>query len=152
MSTRAMLAENIESPMVQELISNTIVRFSIQDNKYILGFVREVVPTLPKATAKEKSQQTQTYEITFQKKIGFDTAKQKQVFKTEKVSTDLELLVQIGDPNKKGSILSKPRRVRISFISNGKPSDSEYSTLLNNFNGKLPLSSEDILRKSNFIN
>lgn len=39
-----MLAENIESPMVQELISNTIVRFSIQDNKYILGFVREVVP------------------------------------------------------------------------------------------------------------
>lgn len=43
-TTRTMLAENIESPMVQELIYNTIVRFSIQDNKYILGIIKEVVP------------------------------------------------------------------------------------------------------------
>ena len=62
-----MLAEHIESPMVQELINNTIVRFSIQDHKYILGIVKEVVPILAKQSGKEKG-----YEITYQKKCGFD--------------------------------------------------------------------------------
>lgn len=71
--------------------------------------------------------------------------------KNEKVRTDLELLIQMGDPKKKGSLFSKPRRVRVSFISNGKPLDSEYQNLLQNFGGQLPVTIEEINKKGNFI-
>jgi len=43
-----------------------------------------------------------------------------------KTLTDLELMVHVGDPKGKSMYYNKPKRVRISFISNGLAQESEY--------------------------
>ena len=46
--------------------------------------------------------------------------------KNMKTLTDLELMDHVGDPKGKSGYCSKPKRVRISFISNGMAQESEY--------------------------
>ena len=41
-STRQIIASNIDSVMLRDLIVNSIVRFSLQNNKYIVGFVKDI--------------------------------------------------------------------------------------------------------------
>ena len=40
--TRKHLAEHIDSPMFKDLIVNTLIRFSIQNEKYVNGFIKDV--------------------------------------------------------------------------------------------------------------
>lgn len=65
--------------------------------------------------------------------------------------TNLELLIQMGSPSVNLNLHAKPNRVRVSFISNGKPTESEYEALLKSFGGKLPITIEEINKKGNFI-
>lgn len=61
-STRKMLADNVDSIMLRDLVEHTLIRFSINNGKYILGLVKNVVPT----------QGEKKYVISYQKQIGFD--------------------------------------------------------------------------------
>ena len=45
------VAEYLDSPMLKELVAGSLIRFSIQNGKYILGFVDDI------------SQGTQKYDI-----------------------------------------------------------------------------------------
>lgn len=66
----------------------------------------------------------------------------------EQVNTTKELTVMLGNHG----LFEKPRRVRISHISNGLPNEIEFQELKLNFNkGKFPLQKADIDRKSNLI-
>jgi hypothetical protein len=40
--SRVLVAEYLDSPMLKELISGALIRFSIQNGKYILGFVDDI--------------------------------------------------------------------------------------------------------------
>ena len=42
-STRKLFAENIDSSMLKDITEGTVIRFSVQNGKYIVGFVLDVV-------------------------------------------------------------------------------------------------------------
>lgn len=74
-TTRKMIAENIESVILADLLKTTVIRFSINTGKYILGLVKDVVQTVG-----EKK-----YEITYQKEAGMDKLTKKPLVSNEKV-------------------------------------------------------------------
>jgi hypothetical protein len=109
--TRVVVAEYLDSPMLKELVAGALIRFSIQNGKYILGFVDDV------------SQGTQKYDVQFQKNAGVDKASGKRVVKNEIIQTQKEFIAKMGN----FGIYEKPRKVRISHISNSAPTAAEFT-------------------------
>jgi hypothetical protein len=90
----------------------------------------------------------QPYVVTYQKDLGMDRQKQKRVVENVQANCKFDLLVVLGNT---GSFV-KPRRVKVSHVSNGLISDSEYVSFRKNFHDlKLPLSTEIIARKERLI-
>ena len=57
------------------------------------------------------------------------------------------LIISLGT----SGIFTKPRKVQISHVSNGPPTEKEFQELLTNFKSKLPYGLPDIQRKNAFM-
>jgi hypothetical protein len=134
LASRKLFAEHIESTMLRDIVQGTVIRFSIQNGKYIIGFVEDLVQVAPVAGQEQK------YPIAFQRKVGYDKATQKNIVKNETVSTSKELLVRMGNHG----LHEKARRVKISHISNSPISEKEFLQLKLNFNHQLPIKKDQI--------
>lgn len=119
--TRKHLAEHIDSPMFKDLIENTLIRFSIQNEKYVNGFIKDV----EESTASAKK----PYMVSYQKFIRTDPSTKKPVMKNIQVKSTKMLIIQLGN----SGIFTKPRRVQISHVSNGPPTEKEFQELVANF-------------------
>lgn len=115
--TRKLLAQNLESAFFKEMVSNTLIKFSTNTGKYILGIISST------------SKCEVPYVVTYQEVIKFDKEKQLPVVRNCKADCEIELVVKLGDIG----IFSQPRRVRVSHVSNQVPSLDEIRKFKLNF-------------------
>lgn len=105
--------------MYKELVLGTLIRFSIQTGKYVSGFIKDICENPSK----------KSYVITYQKQVGYDKVNKRPLVKNQSIQSTKMLVIQLGSTG----IFQKPRRVQISHVSNGPPSEKEFHEMFANF-------------------
>ena len=85
--TRKHLAEHIDSPMFKDLIQHTLIRFSIQNDKYVNGFILDVEESASSAK--------KPYTISYQKFIRTDPSTKKPVMKNIQLKSTKLLIISL---------------------------------------------------------